>query len=296
MDTSGYEYFSFNNTRAINIAGSVKNERSFPNHRHAYGEIIVVGSGDKNIFRIDDKLYNLTTGDIVLVWPMENHEIVDANRDDCIIIQYSNHLADSLFDFKRIVNRYHDLHILCVKAHSALVGNLKSIIDKMVVEWSSDSPNKEMRCAGVLLEFMVKLDEYHEELVADISNDGGKAISDTTLNNIISVMDYIKNNLTADDLSQTAMAERAGINKDYFSRAFKEVTGQNYIKWLNAIRVEKAVSLFSEESLTLTEIAMLSGFKSIPSFNRVFAENKNMSPSQYRKAFSQNTWNIKNLR
>ena len=280
MDTSGYEYFSFNNTRAINIAGSVKNERSFPNHRHAYGEIIVVGSGDKNIFRIDDKLYNLTTGDIVLVWPMENHEIVDANRDD----------------FKRIVNRYHDLHILCVKAHSALVGNLKSIIDKMVVEWSSDSPNKEMRCAGVLLEFMVKLDEYHEELVADISNDGGKAISDTTLNNIISVMDYIKNNLTADDLSQTAMAERAGINKDYFSRAFKEVTGQNYIKWLNAIRVEKAVSLFSEESLTLTEIAMLSGFKSIPSFNRVFVENKNMSPSQYRKAFSQNTWNIKNLR
>ena len=96
-------------------------------------------------------------------------------------------------------------------------------------------------------------------------------------------MDYIKNNLTADDLSQTAMAERAGVSKDYFSRAFKEVTGINYNKWLNAVRVEKAVSLLPEEGLSLTEIAMLSGFKSIPSFNRVFSEYKNMAPSKYRK-------------
>ena len=112
-------------------------------------------------------------------------------------------------------------------------------------------------------------------------------MSDTALNNIISVMDYIKNNLTADDLSQTAMAERAGLNKDYFSRAFKEVTGQNYIKWLNAIRVSKAVSLLPEEGLSLTEIAMLSGFKSIPSFNRVFVQDKGMPPSKYRKALTE---------
>ena len=284
MDTSGYESLSFNNTRAINVAGPVS-ERSFPSHRHAYGEIIVVGSGDKNIFRADDKLYSLTPGDIILIWPMETHEIVDANRIDSIIVQYSNTLADSLFDFKRIINRYHDLHILCIKAHPVLVNKLKSIIEKLKDEWQQDNPTREMRCAMHLLEFMSVLDEHHEELDADISNDGGKTISDTTLNNIISVMDYIKNNLTADDLSQTAMAERAGINKDYFSRAFKEVTGQNYIKWLNAVRVEKAVSLFPEESLTLTEIAMLSGFKSIPSFNRVFAEYKNISPSQYRKTY-----------
>ena len=38
-----------------------------------------------------------------------------------------------------------------------------------------------------------------------------------------------------------------------------------------------------EEGLTLTEIAMLSGFKSIPSFNRVFAEYKKAPPSRYRK-------------
>ena len=282
MDAGGNEYLSFNNTGAINLATPVK-DRSFPAHRHSYGEIIVVGSGSKNIYRIDDRLYSLTSGDIILIWPMELHEITDANREDATIIQYSNAIADSLFDFKRIVNVYHDLHILCVNSHPVLLRELRSIIDKITDIWNSRTDNREMHCAIHLMEFMLVLDEHHEELKNDISNDGGKTISDTTLSSIISVMDYIKNNLTADDLSQSAMAERAGINKDYFSRAFKEATGLNYIKWLNATRVEKAVSLFPEESLTLTEIAMLSGFKSIPSFNRVFAEYKNAPPSRYRR-------------
>ncbi len=282
MDSAGYEYFSFNNARAINVAAG-SDGREFPSHRHAYGEIILVGSGSKNIYRIDDSLYSLAEGDIVLIWPMETHEIVDANRRDSVVIQYSNAFADSLFDFKRIVNHYHDLHIICINSHPALAAELKSIIEKIYRVWSTAKNNREMKCASLLCEFMTVLDNHNRELDADISNDGGKTVSDSTLNNIISVMDYIKNNLTADDLSQTAMAERAGLNKDYFSRAFKDVTGLNYSKWLNAIRVEKAVSLLTEDSLSLTEIAMLSGFKSIPSFNRVFAEYKNAPPSKYRK-------------
>lgn len=282
MDSAGYEYFPFNKIKAVNIAGGSEN-RTFPSHRHAYGEIIAVGKGPKNIYRIDDRLYSLTEGDIVLIWPMETHEIVDADRQGATVIQYSNTLADSLFDFKRIVTLYHDLHILCINSHAELLHKLTSIIDKMKTEWNNGKPNREMRCAMVLMEFMLVLDEYHEELEADISNDGGKRISDTTLESIISVTDYIKHNLTADDLSLTSMAERAGLNKDYFSRAFKEAIGINYSKWLNVIRVEKAVSLFPEESLSLTEIAMLSGFKSIPSFNRVFAEYKNTPPSRYRR-------------
>ena len=96
------------------------------------------------------------------------------------------------------------------------------------------------------------------------------------------VTDYIKNNLTADDLSQGTMAEMAGISKDYFSRIFRNVTGTNYSKWLNIIRLEKATELLADKQLTLTETAMLSGFQSISSFNRVFREEKGMSPGEYR--------------
>ena len=282
MDTSGYESFSFKNSRAINVADG-SSERVFPPHRHAYGEIIVVGSGSKNLYKINDTLYSMEQGDILLIWPMELHEITNADRMNSTLIQYSNNFADSLFDFKRIMNLYHGLHAIRQESHPKLVGKLQSQVKKMSEVFFDGRKNNETRCAMHLMEFMLILDEFHDEIKGDIDNDRGKAIPENTLWNIISVTDYIKNNLTADDLSQTAMAERAGISKDYFSRIFKEVTGVGYSKWLNMVRVEKAISLLPEDGLSLTEIAMLSGFKSIPSFNRVFAEYENTSPSAYRR-------------
>ena len=59
----------------------------------------------------------------------------------------------------------------------------------------------------------------------------------------------------------------------------------NYSKWLNMIRLEKAIELLSQNDMTLTEVAMLSGFQSIPSFNRVFREDKGMAPGEYRNLF-----------
>ena len=78
----------------------------------------------------------------------------------------------------------------------------------------------------------------------------------------------------------------AGISRDYFSRIFKNVTGMNYNKWLNMIRLEKATELLANQEMTLTEIAMQSGFQSISSFNRVFREEKGMSPDEYRAVLS----------
>ena len=74
----------------------------------------------------------------------------------------------------------------------------------------------------------------------------------------------------------------AGISKDYFSRMFRTVTGMNYAKWLNMIRLEKATELLADKEKTLTEVAMLSGFQSISSFNRVFHAEKGMAPGEYR--------------
>lgn len=59
-------------------------------------------------------------------------------------------------------------------------------------------------------------------------------------------------NLSSDDLSQASMAQMAGISKDYFSRIFKSITGFNYNKWINTIRLEKATELLSSENNPLT--------------------------------------------
>lgn len=285
MDYSQYEIYDFDNISAFNLSTGYK-ERSYKMHWHSYGEILLVGPGETNIYKVNQKRYDLVEGDFVLIWPMEMHEVIDADRENSLVIQFSNAFMNSLFDLQRIMHFYHNLHVLCINSHPQLVNELRVIAEKMKETFFSDKMDRELRCCMLLMEFMLTLDEHRAEFSEELSAEERTSYSDDVMRRMIMVTDYIKNNLTADDLSQGTMAEMAGVSKDYFSRIFKNVTGMNYSKWLNTIRLEKATSLLSQESMTLTEVAMLSGFQSIPSFNRVFRDEKGMAPGEYRTLFS----------
>ena len=287
MDYSSYEIYDFDHVSAFNMSTGYK-ERSYKPHWHSYGEILLVGPGETNIYRVGKNTYELSENDFVLVWPMETHSIVDADRKDSLVIQFSNAFINSLFDLQRIMHMYRNLHIISAAAHPELAGRLREITGKMKEIFFSAREDREIRCCMLLMEFMLTLLEYRKELTTELTDEESYGYTDDVMRRMITVTDYIKNNLTADDLSQGTMAEMAGISRDYFSRIFKNVTGMNYSKWLNMIRLEKASELLAEKGRTLTEVAMLSGFQSIPSFNRVFREEKGMAPGEYRALFVNN--------
>ena len=281
MDYSQYETYGFDRVSAFNLSTGYT-ERSYQVHWHSYGEFLLVGPGKTNIYMVNQKTYEMAEGDFLLVWPMEMHAIIDADRKESLVIQFSNAFINSLFDLQRIMHFYRDLHVVCINAHPELVAKLRALADRMKEIWLAAGSDRELRCCMLLMEFMLTLDAYREELAPEIGSGDPYSYTDSVMRRIIMVTDYIKNNLTADDLSQGAMAEKAGISKDYFSRIFRSVTGMNYSKWLNMIRLEKATELLADKKMTLTEIAMLSGFQSISSFNRVFRAEKGMSPGEYR--------------
>ncbi len=284
MDYSQYENYGFDRVSAFNLSTGYQ-ERSYQAHWHSYGEILLVGPGKTNIFRVNQSTYELVEGDFLLMWPMEVHEIVDADREESLIIQFSYAFINSLFDLQRIMHFYRSLHVLCIHAHPQLVSQLRAITDQMKDIYFSAAPNRELRCCMLLMEFMLALDQHREDFASEMKMGDPYSYTDTTTRRMIMVTDYIKNHLTADDLSQGAMATLAGVSKDYFSRIFRSITGMNYSKWLNTVRLEKATSLLAQPGMSLTEIAMHSGFQSISSFNRVFREEKGMSPRDYRMLF-----------
>ena len=281
MDYSQYESYGFDRFSAFNLSTGYE-ERSYQAHWHSYGEIVLVGPGKTNVFEVNQNKYELIEGDFLLVWPMEMHAIIDADRKESLVIQFSNAFMNSLFDLQRIMHFYRNLHVLCINAHPQLVTGLRIIAEKMKEIFLSAAPDRELRCCMLLMEFMLTLDQHREDFAPELRNGEPYSYTDTVTRRIIMVTDYIKNNLTADDLSQGAMAEMAGISRDYFSRIFRNVTGTNYSRWLNMIRLEKATELLADKQMTLTEIAMHSGFQSISSFNRVFHTEKGMSPGEYR--------------
>ena len=284
MDFSQYEIYGFENVSAFNMSTGYK-ERNYKMHWHSYGEIILVGPGKTNIYMVNQKRYDLVEGDFVLAWPMEMHGIIDADREESLVIQFGNSFMNSLFDLQRIMHFYKNLHVVCKNSHPELAAELKELTFEMRDIFFSNDNNKELKCCMLLMRFMLTLDEHRKEFAPELDPKAFNGYTDDVMRRMMMVTDYIKNNLTADDLSQGAMAEMAGISKDYFSRIFKNLTGMNYSKWLNTVRIEKAIELLSQKNMTLTEVAMMSGFQSIPSFNRVFREDKGMAPGEYRNLF-----------
>ena len=70
MDYRQYETYDFDHISAFNMSTGTK-ERSYQLHWHSYGELLLVGPGETNIFQINQNVYDLVEGDLILIWPME---------------------------------------------------------------------------------------------------------------------------------------------------------------------------------------------------------------------------------
>ncbi len=205
MDYSKYEDYGFERVSAFNLSTGYE-QRSYQEHWHSFGEILLVGPGKTNTFTVNRATYDLAEGDFLLIWPMEMHAIIDADRKESLVIQFSNAFINSLFDLQRIMHFYRNLHVLCINAHPELVTLLRGIAERMKEIFFSTGPDRELQCCMLLMEFMLTLDRHREEFVPEIKGGVSYSYTDTVMRRMVMVTDYIRNNLTADDLSQGTMA------------------------------------------------------------------------------------------
>lgn len=84
-------------------------------------------------------------------------------------------------------------------------------------------------------------------------------------------------------LTLNDMARRIYLSPPYFSRIFKEETGQTFTAYLNRVRVERSRELLRREDLKLADIALMVGFEDQSYFTKVFKKLEGQSPLRYRK-------------
>jgi AraC-like DNA-binding protein len=98
------------------------------------------------------------------------------------------------------------------------------------------------------------------------------------------IFEYIGNNYT-EDISLDTIADVAGFSKFHFSRLFKQFTDISFYDYLNQRRVKEAEKLLLDPHLTITEVAMRAGFSSIATFNRVFKNFKECTPTEFKNLY-----------
>ena len=79
------------------------------------------------------------------------------------------------------------------------------------------------------------------------------------------------------------LAALANLSEQHFCRLFKTLTGKRPMDYINYIRTTKAVTLLTEDRLSITEIAAAVGFDDSNYFSRVFKKYQNRAPSELRK-------------
>lgn len=98
---------------------------------------------------------------------------------------------------------------------------------------------------------------------------------------ILKAKDYI-NKKYMDEIGLTDVAEKVGLSTAYFSRLFKQETGENFIDYLIKIRMEKAKKLLEGSSAQAKEIGESVGYKKGKYFGKLFKNYTGYTPTEYR--------------
>lgn len=86
-------------------------------------------------------------------------------------------------------------------------------------------------------------------------------------------------------LSVEDLAERAAMSPRNFARIFMKETGMTPLKYIDQIRLERAVRLLEDTVYPMEMVASESGFASAEQLRRVFRQRMGITPIEYRERF-----------
>jgi len=79
------------------------------------------------------------------------------------------------------------------------------------------------------------------------------------------------------------LASEFRLSEKYLSHYFKDQTGENFSAYLEKLRLDKALALMADDSLTVGMIADQAGYDRMNTFYRAFKRKFGLSPSTYRE-------------
>jgi len=95
---------------------------------------------------------------------------------------------------------------------------------------------------------------------------------------------YVANRFS-EPITLADVSEAAGFSVSYFSKMFKEETGESFSRYLSRVRIDKAKELLRETSLPVSGVCEMVGYNDIKHFVATFKKMTSLNPGQYRKLY-----------
>lgn len=255
----------------------------YPEHWHVGIEIIMPIKNGYEVI-VGDEHYELETGDVILIHSGVIHALKAPSAGERFILQFDAALLYTLKEMETLL--FMMPPVIFIKNNNPLHAFMKEKLSKIIKEYKGNSTFREASIYAALIEVYVELgrNEVYQ-------NGKGRQIKSTKQQEyfeaVMSVCSYVNQHYT-ENLTLEEAAQIGGFSKYHFTRIFKQYMNMTFYQYLNSKRVKKAEELlYHSKDLSITDVAMRSGFFSMSAFNRTFKMLKHCSPSDYRKMIRQ---------
>ena len=242
-------------------------------HYHQNPEMFYILRGNLDI-KIDDKIYKMQSGDIVLINANKRHTVIGNEEllgarfeiDFHLLAEYMGSMQ-LLFWCNTVADRNH--------AYS----NLRRLLDRILTRYFEKDDKSALYLNALYFEtlyvltsnFLVKADDVR--LNIEDSQDRMR---------IRQIQNYVQANYQS-QISLNDLADKLYLSNAYLSKYIKKNLGMTFMEYLNNVRLFHAVDELMYSDKNLTHIAYDNGFPTSASFTKTFRDVYKDSPSEYRK-------------
>ncbi len=250
---------------------------AYPDHWHTQIEI-VMPLEDSYQVSCPDSGYTLKEGDLLFINSGVIHSM-PAMRGERLIFQADFSLLHNVADVESILTNLPSALLITPDSAPSIHERLKALMLDIYTEYFSDSILISASIYSKLIEMLVMIGR--EWAVNGRAFDVTRTKQKEYTEKFMAVCSYIHEHCT-EDLCLDNVADLAGFSKYHFTRLFKRFTGISFYKYLNKKRIEHAEMLLVDPEISITEVALQSGFSSLSAFIRMFKLIKNCTPTEFR--------------
>lgn len=265
-------YQSLNSSRIVTV--SVLSNKTHLEHAHRDIELIYVIKGQLKV-KISGEGYNLITSDLVLINSNEFHSFQSNEENLFVIIHLNYDELTSHLSRRNLLFSRDSLKQKFVK-HEIMVAieELLTVYMKQEVESQMEFLEKAYKLSTIITSRLLKQNkQLHVETNLSLKGQD---------NRLADILDYIQSNFR-EPLSLDEVAGLYFLSSPYLSKFFKKQTGKTFSQYLNEIRLAHAVNELVNTDKPITRVALDNGFPNLSAFNRVFNEQYEIKPVDYRK-------------
>lgn len=258
---------------------------NYEDHRHNALEVIMPV---ENYYQVEIKgvCYTIQPGEIFIIPPNEFHKLIAPESGIRFIFLFDVSSFSRLKGYASIQTIYAQPFHICKERFPYVYDDVYQYFVQMRNEYFNNNEFADLSICSLLLQVFVKLGYNHINSFS--SNNAGRLESQKKyIQKFTDLMDYIDEHYM-EDLTLEKVADEIGFSKFHFSRLFKQYTNFTFCDYLTHRRIKAAQVLLCNPELSITEIALQSGFSSISTFNRIFKQETNCTPSEYRAKLPNN--------